>query len=68
MDIDEKVEALAVLIKTLSDQGRGSFIAKLLVKLQLEYVDLAMLATDGEYVAEEWTHNEVMDFLTKGER
>ena len=60
---DEQIEILAGLVEQLANQGKYSFLAKLFVKIQLEYVELAKLSTDGEYETGEWSHEEEMDFL-----
>ena len=41
-------------------------IAAILLKLQAEYVEIALLSTDGRYNQETWTHRDILDFLTKG--
>ena len=41
-------------------------IAAILLKLQSEYIEIALLSTDGRYNQEEWTHKDVLDFLTQG--
>ena len=69
--IDENLERMA---KVLAESTAGndvdvtSFytIAAVLLKLQAEYVDIALLATDGHYDQATWTHKNVLDFLTKG--
>ena len=48
-------------------EGRIPKIARILVNMQEEYIELAILCTDGEYDPEEWTHHDLLDFLTKGE-
>ena len=68
MSADDQIDILAGLVKKLSDQGKHEFLAKLFVRLQLEYVELAKLSTDGEYVTGDWTHEETMNFLTRGMR
>ena len=68
MSADEQIAILTGLVKQLSDQGKYEFLAKLFVRLQLEYVELAKLSTDGEYITGDWSHEETMNFLTRGTR
>ena len=42
------------------------FLAKLILKLQKDYIEVAALASDGQY-QETWTHKKLLDYLTKGE-
>lgn len=44
-------------------QGKVEFIAKLIMKLQEDYVEVSTLSTDGNY-NEQWTHQQVLDYLT----
>lgn len=42
------------------------FLAKLILKLQKDYIEIAKLSSDGRY-KESWTHAKLLDYLTKGE-
>jgi len=42
------------------------FLAKLILKLQKDYIEVAKLSSDGRY-KETWTHAKLLDYLTKGE-
>jgi hypothetical protein len=69
--IDKDLEKMAKVLATSTagnDADVTSFyrIAAILLKLQSEYVDIALLATDGHYDQATWTHKNVLDFLTKG--
>lgn len=71
---EQNPENLEKIAKLLADSTVGddldvtSFytIAAILLKLQAEYVQIAILATDGYYDQATWTHKNVLDFLTKG--
>jgi len=66
--VEEQIAVLSSMIGQLVSKGNQEFVARILVRLQLEYMELARLATDGEYEAGDWTHRDVMDFLTTGQR
>ena len=63
----DKVETIILMIEFLVEQGKIETLAVLLIKQHFEYTQLAKLATDGEYDEDEWTHKNVMDFVTKGD-
>ncbi len=72
MSNDKELEKMAKVIADLikvDDINVDPFlgIAAILLKLQSEYVEVALLATDGNYDQTTWTHKNVLDFLTKGE-
>jgi hypothetical protein len=66
-DLERMAKVLANLVDG-SDINIDPFIgiAAILLKLQAEYVEIALLSTDGRYDQEQWTHRDVLDFLTKG--
>ena len=61
------IEAVMVLIDELVNQGKTATVAALVIRLQMDYLNLATLSTDGEYDPNLWTHKDVMNFLTKGD-
>ena len=63
---DDRHEAVVAMIKYMVDKNRLTYLAKVFLRLQDEYLEIATLATDGEFDSEQWTHKNLMDFLTKG--
>lgn len=39
------------------------FLAELIVRLEMEYIDIARIATDDNYDTN-WTHIQVLDYMT----
>ena len=65
MDYSE-LESITHLVEVLVKKGRSATVAALILRLQMDYLQVATLSTDGEYDAKVWTHKDVLDFLTKG--
>ena len=65
-DNQKELDQVAHLIQECITKENVELIAKILIVMKTEYLELAYLATDGEY-KEGWTHTDIMDFLTKGE-
>ncbi len=59
----QKLQEVIQLIDECIVQNKVEFLAKLIVTLQENYVDIATLSTDGNY-HEQWTHKQVLDYLT----
>ena len=56
-------EALKALVEEAIRLHKIDFLVTLINKLQNEYIDIAKLATDGQYQIS-WTHKQVLDFIT----
>lgn len=59
----QKLQEIIQLVDECIVQGKVEFIAKLIMKLQEDYVEVSTLSTDGNY-NEQWTHQQVLDYLT----
>jgi len=57
--------AVHKLIKACIKREDTELLAKLILRLQEEYIAIAQLATDGHYKGK-WTHKEVLDYITQG--
>ena len=71
MSAEKDLEKMAKVISAFVDGTDVDIdpflgIAAILLKLKSEYVEVALLATDGHYDQETWTHKNVLDFLTEG--
>ena len=66
MSDDDNLKRMTKLIQNFVSSDEIKIIASLLIKLQMDYTDLARLATDDKYDPNTWTHKDVLDFLTKG--
>tara|TARA_Y100000296_G_C5063638_1_gene201178 strand:+ start:382 stop:612 length:231 start_codon:yes stop_codon:yes gene_type:complete len=64
-DNQKELNQVAHLIQECIKKENVELIAKILIVMKTEYLELAYLATDGEY-KEGWTHTDIMNFLTKG--
>ena len=51
------------LIEDCIHKNKLEFLAELIVRLEKEYIEIARLSTDDNY-QENWTHKEVLDYLT----
>lgn len=61
-----KTQKLQEVIKLIDEhivQNKIEFLAKIIITLQENYIDVATLSTDGNY-NEQWTHERVLDYLT----
>lgn len=56
-------EALKALVEEAIRLHKIDFLVTLINKLQNEYIDIAKLATEGQYQIS-WTHKQVLDFIT----
>ena len=61
------LKRMITLVESCVSADDIKLIASILIKIQTEYNDLARLATDDHYDPYEWTHKDVLDFLTKGD-
>ena len=61
--MSDNKESIKKLIEECVKFHKIDFLVSLIFKLQNEYVDIAKLATDGNY-QENWTHKQVLDFIT----
>ena len=59
----DREKAIQLLINDCIIAHQESIIVKLIAELERDYVELAKLATMGEYT-EEWTHIQVLDYIT----
>ena len=66
-DDDNRLEAVVFMIEHMVDKGRVEALAKILLRLQEEYIEIATLSTDGEYSSDRWSHDDLLNFLTQGE-
>lgn len=51
------------LIDECIKNNKLEFLAKLILKLQNEYYEIATLSTNGEFNPS-WTHKQLLDFVT----
>ena len=63
---EQTIIKLAAILEDLINSGKSEFVARVVTTLQLDYIELARLATEDQYDLQ-WTHIKLMDFLTKGE-
>ena len=63
----QKIDTIEAMVRYMIDNKKERQIAKIMVELQQEYVELATLCTDGSFNPNRWTHRNLLDFLTKGE-
>jgi hypothetical protein len=61
--MDDREKAIEILISDCIIAHQESIIVKLISELERDYVELAKLATMGEY-SEDWTHRQVLDYIT----
>jgi len=55
------------LIEECMHSNKIEFLAKLIIKLESEYIEIARIATDDNYQPD-WTHTKVLDYLTYEQR
>jgi len=60
---DEDIKKVIRQIIEWVDDGNAEMVAKFMLHLKEEYVELATLATRGEY-RRSWTHKQILDFVT----
>ena len=60
---DEDIKKVIRQIIEWVDDGNAEMVAKFMLHLKEEYVELATLATRGEY-GRSWTHKQILDFVT----
>ena len=58
-------KAISKLLQKCIKEKETDIIVKLKLRLQKDYIEMALLATDGQY-KEHWSHKKVLDYLTKG--
>lgn len=63
---EQTILKLSKILQNLISSGKSEFVARVVIRLQLDYIELARLTTDDQYDVK-WTHTKLMDFLTKGE-
>jgi hypothetical protein len=51
------------LIEECVYSNKLEFLAELIVRLEMEYIDIARIATDDNYQIG-WTHTQVLDYMT----
>ena len=61
------LEVVTKMIQDVVEKNKLEGLAKLLVALQSEYIEVCILATDGKFDPDSWSHKRVLNFLTKGE-
>lgn len=59
----QKLQEVIQLIDECIVQNKVEFLAKLIITLQENYVEVSTLSTDGNY-NEQWTHKQVLDYIT----
>ena len=62
-DIKQLESQIEELINKAIDNNQMDVIIKLMARLQFDYCELAMVATDGNY-HENWKHSDVLDYVT----
>ena len=70
MDInanDYNREIIQDLVVSAIISHNEEYVVSLICKLFEEYIELASLATEGEY-KKTWTHQKVLNFITYGEQ
>ena len=67
MPDSDDLKRMIKLVESCISTDEIKLIASILIKIQTEYNDLARLATDDHYDPHEWTHKDVLDFLTRGD-
>jgi len=60
---EERLENIRELISDCIFTNNIEIIVQLVYRLELEYKDIAKLATMGEYT-NEWTHIDTMNYIT----
>jgi len=60
---DDKLKAMIDLVEDCVQKNQIELLAKILAKLQWEYIEVCELATDGDYQVT-WSHQAVLDYLT----
>ena len=65
--MNTKLKETIALIEDCVHNNKIEFLAKLIIKLESEYIDIARLATDDNYQSN-WTHLQVLDYLTYEQR
>lgn len=65
--MNTKLKETIKLIEDCVHDNKIEFLAKLIIKLESEYIDIARLATDDNYQSN-WTHLQVLDYLTYEQR
>lgn len=63
MSKDKKLADIKNLVIECVENNRIEFLSHLIYTLQMNYVDLAELSTDGNY-NEGWSHEKVLDYIT----
>ena len=63
MTKDIQIRDTVKIIEEAIKNNKIEFIANLIVTLQKDYIDLALLSTDGQY-KENWTHTQTLDYIT----
>lgn len=61
--MDENKENIRMLVEEAIKYHKIDFLVTLITKFQAEYIDIAKLATEGQYQIS-WTHKQVLDFIT----
>ena len=61
--MDQREKAILLLVNDCIIAHQESIIVKLIAELERDYVELAKLATMGEYT-EEWTHEQELNHIT----
>jgi hypothetical protein len=67
MTKDIKIRDTVKIIEEAIKNNKIEFIANLIVTLQQDYIDLALLSTYGDY-KENWTHTQTLDHITHEQR
>lgn len=63
MNKSENLDGIKKLIEECIKSQKLDFIANLIQTLQINYIELAQLCTDGNY-HEGWSHSKVIDYIT----
>ena len=64
---DYNKETIYDLVASAIISHNEEYVASLMCKLFEQYIELASLATEGEY-KKTWTHEQVLNFVTYGEK
>ncbi len=64
--IEHNIDIIRGLVEGAIITHNVEYMTHLINKMLTEYVELATLATDGQY-DKDWTHREVLNYITYGD-
>lgn len=63
MNEEEKIKSIETLVNDCHIAHQETIIVQLIYRLEKEYIELAELATMGNY-KNSWTHKDVLNYIT----